>query len=162
MPVLSQHDGVDGGRALERFDVLDQDAGPRRRAGAGDERRGRRQPEGAGAGNHQHGYGGDERLLESMPAGKPAQKRAERDRGDGRNEDGGNAVDQPLHRRFAGLRVFDHADDAGERRILPDRDRLDDEAANAVQRPCGDVIALAFDDRQALAGHERLVGFAFA
>ena len=100
--------------------------------------------------------------FEPVPAGEPTEERSERDRRDGGNEHRGDAVDQPLHRRLAGLRVLDHADDARERRVLPDRDRLDDEAADAVQRPRGDAIALALDDRHALAGDKRLVGLALA
>ena len=111
-PALGQRAGlveghrVDRVRQLQRLGVLDQDAVPRRDAGAGHDRRRRRQAQRAGAGDHQHRDGVDQRLVprRRRPASQPSEASAAAMHQHDRHEHGAHAVDQALDRRLGGLR----------------------------------------------------------
>ena len=59
-----------------------------------------------------------------------------------RDEDGGDPVGEPLHRRRAtALRLVDQADDLRQRRVGADPGRLDDEPAVGVDGGADDLVA---------------------
>ena len=130
VPVLSSTIVRDPARLLEDLRPLDQDAELRAAAGADHQRGRRRQTERARAGDDQHGDGGGERV-----AGVAGRERASRRASASeiadhdRHEDGRDAVDEPLDRRLAGLRLGDEARDLRERRVRSDLRRADDEPA---------------------------------
>ena len=88
---------------------------------------------------------------------EPADERRERDRDHDRDEDRRHAVDEPLDRRLAGLRLGDEAGDLRERRVGADPRRAHDEAPEGVDRRAGDLGARADLDGHRLAGQHRLV-----
>jgi hypothetical protein len=98
--------------ALQRFGVLDQDAVAGGDAGAGHDRGGRGQAEGAGAGDHQHGDGVDQRGFQRRAGQPPADQGEQGQHQHGRHEHLADPVDQFLDRRLGRLGVFHQADDA--------------------------------------------------
>ena len=114
---LVQHHRVDVPGHLERLRVADQDPVPRTEAGADHDRGRRRQPEGARAGDDEHGHRVQDRERERRvrPEHPPADERQQRDPDDDRHEDRRDAVRQPLDRRLRALRVLDEPDDARQR-----------------------------------------------
>ena len=100
VPVLSKATTSTAVRHFQRLGVLDQDAVARRDAGAGHDGRRRGQPQRAGAGDHQHRDGVEDRRSQSPVAEAPAQQREQRDAEHHRHEDRADAVDQALDRRL--------------------------------------------------------------
>ena len=85
-----------------------------------------------------------------VPSQKPSV--AMRDREDGRDEDAGDPVGEPLHRRLAGLRLGDEPGDLRQRGVAADLGGADDQASAGVDRRAGDLRAGADLDRDGLAG----------
>ena len=126
--ILHRHDGGDLGlafgqraglvddkrvdflQALERLGVPDQNAGLRGAADADHDRHRRGEPERAGAGDDQHGHGGDQRVSQARlrPIDRPGRKRDQRNGDHRRHEPGGDPVGEPLDRRARALRGGDH------------------------------------------------------
>ena len=107
---LVDDERVDLLHALQRFGVLDQHAGLRAAADADHDRHRRGEAERTGAGDDEHGDGGDQAVGEARlgPNAAQATKASDRDDDDGRHEPAGHLVGQPLDRRAAALRLRDH------------------------------------------------------
>ena len=88
---------------------------------------------------------------------QPAGERQQRDADHDGHEDGRHAVDEPLDRRLAGLRLGDEPRDLRERRVRADAGGADDEPPERVDRAAGDVVAGPDLDGHRLAGQHRLV-----
>ena len=124
VPVFVECDRAHGMRDLQRLGVLDDiDAAPRRGAGAGHDRRGRRQPERAGAGaitSTETAF--STASLPAVAAQPPGEQRGERDRADHRHEHRAHAIDEVLDRRLLPpARSSTSRTDARERRFRADR-----------------------------------------
>ncbi len=91
------------------------------------------------------------------PDSKPAGEGQRRDRDHDRNEDGRDAIREPLHGSLAGLSGLDEARDLSDRSIGADSRRANDEAAVGVDGCSGNRGADADLDRYRLAGQQRLV-----
>ena len=154
---LVEHDGVDPAGRLEHLRPLDQDAELGAAAGADHERSRRREPEGARAGDDQHGHGRGERRATEPPVQQPAGERGERQPDDGRDEPRRDAVGQPLHLGLALLRLLDEPSHLGQRVSAPTA------VARTTRRPpwliVAPVTASPGDhlDGHGLAGQHRLV-----
>ena len=118
---LVEHDRRDPARPLEHLGAPDEDPELRAAPGA-DHQRGRRgEAERARARDDQHGDGGGERLRRRRrSASEPAGERREREHDHDRDEDRRDAVDEPLDRRLARLRLGDEPGDLRERRVGAD------------------------------------------
>ena len=88
---------------------------------------------------------------------EPARQRRERQPDHDRDEDGRDAVDEPLDRRLARLRIRDETGDLRQGGVVTDLRRLDDEPARGVDRGAGDRRSLPHLDRHRLARQHRLV-----
>ena len=152
VPVLSSTIVSIAPRRFEDLRALDQQ--PELRAAAGsDHRRGRgREPERARAGDDQHGDRGNERERRALPGAEPEAERRDRDREDGGDEDAGDPVGEPLHRRLAGLRLGHEAGDLRERGVAADPGGPDDQPSAGVDRRPGDLGAGADLHRDRLVG----------
>jgi hypothetical protein len=78
------------------------------------------------------------------------------------HEDRAHAIDDALNGGLGGLGRFDHADDAGQRRLGADGRRADGQRAFGIDGAAGHLVADALGHRQALAGDQRLVDVAAA
>src|SRR5439155_23775145 len=93
---LVEDDGRQALRLLKIFAALDQEAIFRTYASPDHDRRGRRDPEGAGAGDDQHRDEEDEGVGDRRGEGDPPdEERQDRDDDDGGDEHGGDAVREP-------------------------------------------------------------------
>ena len=85
------------------------------------------------------------------------QEYEDRKRHDGRRVDAGKALYPLLGGGAARVRLFDHADDAGERGVLGGLSRPDRQRAVAIDRAGKDFRAGLLLHRDALAGDGRLI-----
>ena len=154
---LVEDDRADLARLLEHLGPLDEDAELRAAAGAHHERRGRGEPEGAGARDDEHGHGRREGVAGVAGQRQPAGERGERDADDGRDEHGRDAVGEPLDRRLARLGLGDEAGDLGQGRLGADPRRAHDQPAVRVDGRSRDVRARPDVHRHRLARQHRLV-----
>ena len=152
---LVEHDRVDAPGRLEHLGTLDDDAELGAAAGADHDRGRRGQPEGARAGDDQHGDGGGERRRRRLAGAEPEAEGGDGEGDDDRHEHGRDAVGEPLHRRLAGLGVLDEPGDLGQLGVGADAGRPHDEAAAGVDGGAGDGVAGADLDRHRLAGQQR-------
>ena len=143
--------------ALQRLGILHQNPGTRALPGADHDRRRRRQPECAGAGDDQNGDGIDQRLAEHAGKSPPADEGRQCNHADDWHEDRRDAVGQTLHRRLRTLCLGDQTDDAGEQRVFADAGGPATQHAFAIGRRSKDAIAGMLGDRHALSGEHRLV-----
>ena len=74
----------------------------------------------------------------ALAGAEPEAERGDRERDDHRHEDRRDAVGEPLHRRLAGLRVGHQPGDLGERGVLADARRADDQPPAGVDRRARD------------------------
>ncbi len=176
-PALARHEVGDGGLAArDRAGLVEDDGGdlvgPFQRLAAPDQDavlgplpgadhdRGRRgQPERAGAGDDQHRDEGLQRQGEARvrPEDEPGREGERREDEHRRDEPTGDGVGQPLDRGLRHLRLLDQLDDLGQRGLLADARRPQDERAAAIEGRADHLVAGALLDRQALAGQHRLV-----
>ena len=134
----------DHGRALREFErlrILDQHAVPGRDARAGHDRGGRREAERARARDDEHRDRVEDRGFGAGAGDQPADQRQQGDAEDRRHE---HSLTRSTSRWIGalGLRGFDEADDACERRPRADRGGFDDERAFAVDRAGRDGVAV--------------------
>ena len=121
---LVEHDRRDPPRLLEDLRPSDQDP-ELRAAPRPDHQRGRRrEAERARAGDDQHGDGGGERRRGVTREQEPADQGREREGDHDRDEDGRDAVDEPLDRRLARLGIGDEAGDLRQGGVATDLRRL--------------------------------------
>ncbi len=156
-PRLVEDDGVDPLGRLQHFRALDQQPQLRPATGPDQQRRRRRQPERAGAGDDQDRDRSGEGEGRPRPVAEPEAEGADGKGDDDRHEDAADPVGQPLHRRFARLRLGDQAGDLGQGGALADAGGADDEATADVDRRADDLLPRPDLDRHRLAGDQRLV-----
>ncbi|OPZ06991.1 MAG: hypothetical protein BWZ08_02155 [candidate division BRC1 bacterium ADurb.BinA292] len=130
--------------------------------GADEDRRGRGETEGAGAGDDQDRHGAQDAVGPGAAKESPAEERRDGDQDNERHEDGGDLVGQALDPGLAGLGLLDEADNAGQGGRFADARGADAEHAVEVDRRADDLIADAFFHRGGLAGQERFIGCRFA
>ena len=152
VPVLSSRIVRQSAGLFERLAAAEEDAGFSA-ASAADHDGGRcRQAQRAGAGDHEDGNHVEDGARQCRVAdGQPADERHSRQRDHGGHEVGGDPVGDGLDWRFAGLRVFDEADDLGEHGVATDALRFDDQPALLIDSPADDFGADGFIKRHALA-----------
>ena len=152
---LVEHDGVDPAGRFEDLGSLDEDAELRAAAGA-DEERGRcGQPEGAGAGDDQHGDAGGEGGGGRLAGAEPEPEGAERQADDDGDEHGRDLVGEALHGGLAVLGVGDEPGDLGQGGVGADAGGPHDEASAGVDGGAGDGVAGADLDGDRFAGEQR-------
>ena len=149
-----QRDAV---RHLQRVGVLDQNAMPRRHAGARHDGGGRGQPQRAGAGNHQHRHRVENGDFPITSRQAPAQQREQRNAQHHRHKHSADLVYQPLNRRFFGLGRFHHAHHARQRGLGPQRGGAHQQQAFAIDGAAGHVVAHFLVHRQAFTGDQRRI-----
>ena len=154
---LVERHGIDLVRHFQRLGVLDQNAVLGGHARPGHDRGGRRQPQRARAGNHQHRHGVDQRFLQPRAHCHPADEGDERDHQHDGHEDRRHLVHQPLNRRLGRLRVFHEANDAREHRLRAHGRDLHDDAPIAVDRAARERRTRLAHDRQRLAGQHGFI-----
>ena len=156
---LVDDERVDLFHPLQRFGVLDQDAGVGAAADADHDRHRRREAERARAGDDQHADRGDEAEGEARLGSerRPGGERRERGDDDERHEPRRHLIGEPLDRRARALRRRDHLHDPGEQRVAADLFRADDESAGLIERAADQLCAGALGDRHRLAGDHRFI-----
>ena len=159
---LVEHDRRDLPCLLEHPGSLDQNPELGAASGADHQRGRRREPERARARDDENGDRRRERRRRRGAEDEPAGERCQRDHEHDRDEDGRDAICEPLHRRLPGLGRFDEPRDLCERRVGPDLGRTHDEAAVCVDRRPDDLRRRLDLDRHGLAGQLRLVDRRFA
>ena len=127
------------------------------RPGADQQRGGRGQPEGARAGDDQHGDRGGEGGGAGLAGAQPEPERADGERDHDGHEHRRHPVGQPLHRRLARLGRGHEAGDLGQGGVGADAGGLDHEPAAGVDGGAGDRVPGADLDRHRLAGEQRRV-----
>ncbi len=150
-------------RQFQRLCILDQNTVLGSNAGACHDGRGRGQPKGARAGNHQHGNGVDHSHFKGLTTQQPAQQRDQRNHQHHGNEDSAYLVHQALNRCLGSLRVFDQADDAGQHGVDAGGRHFHDDPAITVQGATCHFVLQGFRHRQWFAREHRFVhlGLAF-
>ena len=147
----------EGGQLRRQFqmaDVLNEDAEPRGGGNRGNHRRRRRQPEGAGTGDHH------QRNHPAHVTGHPPGDTGEHQHH--RRIVARIPVDDPHHRRTARLRLENHILDPAQRGILSDFGNLQIDQTGQVLGTGEDVAAHILLHRQRFAGDRRLVDRALA
>ncbi len=148
--------------ALEGFCILDQDAMAGRNAGANHDGGRRCQAQGTGAGDHQHGDGVNQGLRPVAVINAPADQGQHGDGDNRRHKNGGDTVDQALHRRLARLRVLHGFDDTRQCRLGADRPDPGDQHPFPIERAADQRRTWRLRYRQILSSDHRLVDMAVA
>ena len=120
---LVDHERVDLLHPLQRFGVLDQHAGLRAAADADHDRHRRGEAERAGAGDDQHGDGGDQPVGQAAARARTvaqAAKASTATSDHGRHEPAGDLVGQPLDRRAQRCASRHHLHDLRQQRVAAD------------------------------------------
>ncbi len=154
---LVESHGVHAVRDLQGLGILDQDAVPRRDAGAGHDRRGRGQAQRAGTGDHHHRHRMDQGQLHGRTRDQPARESDHGDHEHHRHEHRRHLVHQALDRRLGCLRVFHQANDLRQHRLAAHSLRLHHEAAFGVDAAAGHARAHSLGHWERLAGQHGLV-----
>ena len=114
-------------------------------------------PEGAGAGDDEHGHRGGERVGGVAGVGQPEAEGGGGQGDDDGDEDRRDPVGQALHRGLARLRLLDQPGDLGQRGVGADPGGPHHQAPAGVDGGAHDPVAGPDLDRHALAGEQRLV-----
>ena len=120
---LVDDERVDLLHALQRLGVLDQDAGLGATPDADHDRHRRGEAERAGAGDDEHGDGGDEAVGEARLRARTSPRRRRRAAATAmtsRHEPAGDLIGQALDRRAAALGLGDHLHDLRQHRVAAD------------------------------------------
>ena len=153
--LVEQHD-VHEPRPLEGQPVLDEDPGPGGDRGRQGDHERDGEAEGVGAGDHQHGDGAHDGLVD-VAGQRPEQEGDGGGGGGDVEEQGGEAVGERLSSAPAGLGVGDEPLDPGEGGVLADG--IDPESQRRVGRDgaADDSVSRGLGDRLGLARDHRLV-----
>ncbi len=156
---LVHHEGVDLAHHLDGLGVLEQHPHVRAAPGRHHDGHGRRQPQGARAGDDEHRHGVDERKSHGgLGTDKgPDDEGDESDDHYRRYEVTGDEIGQLLDGCAAALGLGHHLHDLREHRVGPDPLGLHDQAAGAVHGGADDAIARILLHRDGLAGDHRFV-----
>jgi hypothetical protein len=158
---LVEQDGVHGPHPLQGQAVGDQDAVAGRQAGGDGNHQGDGQPEGVGAGDHQHGHGPLDRLV-GVAKGQPDDQGEDAGPEGEPEQPGRRPVGQGLGARPGGLGLGDQPADPGQRRLLPDRLDPDPQGRVGDHRARHHPVARILGHRAGLAGDHRLIQLRFA
>ena len=158
---LVEDHGADPAGGFERRAGLDQDAGFRPLADADDQRDRRRQPEGAGTGDHHHCQREAQRRRETGSGQKPCEERHGGNAEHRPHEPAGDPVGQPGDRRARALRILHQLHDPGEHGVAADPGRLHHDRTVFIHRRAGHFGAGGFFDRHGFAAEHRLVHAGF-
>jgi len=153
---LVEEDGVDQAHAFQRHPILHEDSRACRALGRDRHRERDRQPEGMGAGDHEHGDRADDGRVRH-PDGGPDDRRHHPGEQGEPEEPSRGAVGQALGAGRGALRLGDQAADPGERRVVADCRDAGADPGVGRDRPGDDGIADAAFDRTRLSGDHRLV-----
>ncbi|MFO0908560.1 MAG: hypothetical protein U0794_09385 [Isosphaeraceae bacterium] len=164
VPVLSNA-SVDPGQPLDGCPTLDQNTPPRQACGRGQHGGGRGQDQGAGTGHHQHRQGGHQvelpggRSLPPAPGHRPVGSEQNHESGHEhhREEEAGITIGRSFQRRLVLLSLAEEPDHLSQSRRRSDLLGPEFEAAELVDRPREDRVALPLVDGKPLAGQDRLV-----
>ncbi|MNV25196.1 hypothetical protein D3C71_1162850 [compost metagenome] len=159
---LVEHHRADFMGTLQCFGVLDQNPVACRHAGAGHDRRRRRQAQCARAGDHQHRDGVDQRGFHRCAIQPPADQGCQGNQQHGGHEHLADFIHQFLDRRFCGLGVFHQTDDPRQHGFRTEGLGTHQQPAFTVDRAAGDLVAGLLGHRQALAADQGFVGVALA
>ena len=136
---------------FERLGILDEDAMPGRDPGAGHDGSRCGQAQRTGTCDHEHGHGMDDGAFRAGTGDPPGHQRDQGGQQHRRHKNFRDAIHQALDRRLGGLRVFHHADDAGQHGLGAHGAHLHHHPAIPVDRPTGQGVAHALADRQGFA-----------
>ena len=155
---------IDLVRYLKRLRVFDQNAVFGRHPGTRHDGGGRRQAEGAGAGNDQHRHRINQRQLKCMAGQPPPQQRGKCNHQHHGYKHGADLIHQPLNRGFGGLRVFNQRNDVRQHGGAAHGADLHHYPAVTIDRATRQLTADFFRYRQRFACQHRLIdlGVAFA
>ncbi len=156
---LVEHHDLELAGTLQRLPVPHQDPELRRLSDADHDRDGRRETEGARAGDHEHRHRHHRRVVQRRlrPEGVPDGEGDDRQDHHHRDEHARHHIDQLLDGRLGAL-CFSHAAyDPRERRVPTHVLRDEVENALGVEGPPGHFIAGPLLDRDALPRQHRLV-----
>src|SRR5438445_13518494 len=158
-PGLVQHDRVDLLGGLKRLGRADEDAVFSALAGADHDRQRGRKPEGARAGDDQHGYRADERECERWrrTGHEPDHESCDRDAHNHWNEIARDFISESLDRRFRTLGLFDEPADLSEHRILADSGGPEPEGAGLVDGCPDHGVTYLLGFRYRFTGDHRLI-----
>ncbi len=106
-----ENDGIDLMGDLQRFAVFNQNSVFRAFPGSHHDGCGSGKPQGAGAGDHQHGNENGQSKGQTLPCQKPACKGQERDQADGRDKITGDHVGQLRDGSLGPLGILHQLDD---------------------------------------------------
>ena len=154
--LVEGHDGHGVGD-LQRLGVLDENAIPGGDPGPGHDGGRRRQAQGAGTGDDQHGDRVEDRRLPVTGRKPPSEQGEQGDTDHGRDEDRGDPVDQPLDRGLGDLGVLHQPDDPRQGRFRADGPGPHDEQPIPIDGTAGDPVADPLGHWQALTRDERFV-----
>ena len=156
---LVQHHDIDPDSRFEALGVLYQNAVLGPFADSGHDGRGRRQPQGAGAGDDEHRDQRQQAVRE--PVLRVQQHpRCERDEGDADDhghEDARDAVHELLHRGFAALRLLHQPDDLRQQGFAPDLRSREAETSPLVDGSGEHRVPGAFGCRHGLSGEHAFI-----
>ena len=156
---LVDYQRVDLFHALQRFGVLDENAGLRAAADTDHDRHRRGKAERAGAGDDENADRRNQperhsRLRsEPRPGAKGDQRHGDHDR----HEPAGNLVRQSLDRRARALRFRNHLDDLRQQGVAPDLVGAHHEAAGLIEGTRDHLGAGLLRHRHRFSGHQRFI-----
>ena len=153
---LVERQDLDAAGGLQRRGIVDQDAEPRAAARADHHGGRRREPECAGAGDHEHGDGVDHPRDGVAAPQPPAEEGEHAERRDDRDEHAGHAIREALHRCLRRLGVLDEPGDARELGVAADARRADRQGTLFVAGRGEHAIPGGLADRDAFAGQHGL------
>ena len=156
-PGLVQHHEIGAAGDLQSLGLANENPDLRALARAHEERGRGGQSQRAGAGDDEDGDRGRDRVGRVVPEQQPYGKRDQRDADHDGDEDGGDAVREPLDRGLRALRLLHQPDDLREHGLRADTGGLEAKRAGQVHGPAGHRIAGAFFDRQALPGDHAFI-----
>ena len=152
-----KHEGVDLMQSLEGGGVFEEDAFFCALAAADHDRDRRCQSEGAWTADDDDGDAHFDGKRERFTDDEPDRENDESDGKDRRHEHGCDLVGCAGDRRLCGVGIFDQADDLRQRCVGTNGGSTEAEAASGVDGACGNGVANAFFDRNALAGEGAFV-----
>ena len=144
-----QRDHLRPARSLQSGGSLVQDAVLRPDAAADHDGHRRREPQRAGAADHQHGNGPRDRKGKGTSRDQPARQRQNGQSDHCGHKDSGNPVRDSRQRRFCRGGVRHGPDDLRQRRVFPDAGRPAFNIALLIDRRRGNRVALRLVHRNA-------------
>ena len=156
---LVQHHDIDPDGRFEALGVLYQNAVLGPFADSGHDGRGRRQPQGAGAGDDEHRDQRQQSVRKSIfrVQQHPRCERDEGDADDHGHEDTRDAVHEFLHRSFAALRLLHQPDDLRQQGFAPDLRGREAETSPLVDGSGEHRVPGAFGCRHGLSGEHAFI-----